>query len=149
MHAPYPGPHQGKKEERGWGKLLGLCFSLKLTLSFEHILRILSSLWLTKVLVKCTHSLVITLKTPRPTGTEGACSTWLDFLSAGFWDPLSPTVKNPLLIEQRFLESCSWFLRSEKAGLWYPFPDLGPLPLQGSCREGIPPLMLSEAQSGK
>lgn len=40
------------------------------TLSFEHILRILSSLWLTKVLVKYTHSLVLILKTLRPTGTE-------------------------------------------------------------------------------
>lgn len=118
MHAPYPGPHQGKKEERGWGKLLGLCFSLKLTLSFEHILRILSSLWLTKVLVKCTHSLVITLKTPRPTGTEGACSTWLDFLSAGFWDPLSPTVENPLLRTEKSLLTPSRGSWRAAAGFW-------------------------------
>lgn len=72
MHVPYPAPHQGGKKERRMRKAVQTVFLFKIkTLSFEHILRILSFLWLTKVLVK-SQSLVTILKTSRPTGTEGS-----------------------------------------------------------------------------
>lgn len=65
-------PVKGEKKERRMRKAVWTVFLFKIkTLSFEHIVRILSSLWFTKVLVKCTQSLVTILKTPRPTGTEG------------------------------------------------------------------------------
>lgn len=81
-------------------------FKIK-TLSFEHILRILSSLWLTKVLVKYngTHSLVIILKTLRPTGTEGSLQhlAELTLFSRFLGSFVSYSEKNPLMIEQRSL----------------------------------------------